>query len=116
MLIIQDVILITAGVVAKPEYLGEILRLSKEHVARSLAEPGCLAHAVHQDASDPNRIVFLEKWADLDAVRAHFGVPAARDFVRAIAPLSAEQLPLEIYEATPIDPPGRSPAPGAASG
>ena len=43
-----------------------------------------------RDVEDPLRLVFVERWADRDALHAHFSVPASGDFVRAAEPLTAE--------------------------
>lgn len=94
-------IIVTGSVQARPEALDEVLRHSLEHVRRSRLEPGCLLHSVHQDVEDPNRVVFVEHWADLDALHTHFAVPASNAFVEALRDLSAAPPTLEIYEARP---------------
>ena len=68
-------ILITGSAQARPDTLEEMLKISVEHVHRSRREPGCIFHAVSQDAEDPLRLVFVEKWADHAAIKAHFVVP-----------------------------------------
>jgi quinol monooxygenase YgiN len=94
-------ILVTGSVQARPEHLEQVLALSLEHVRRSRAEPGCLLHTVHQDVEDPNRVVFVEHWQDLDALRAHFAVPESGHFVTALAALSDGNPTIDIYGATP---------------
>jgi quinol monooxygenase YgiN len=47
-------------------------------------------------------LVFFEQWADQAALSAHFGVPASREFVRALRPLAATATTLEIYDATVV--------------
>ena len=76
-----------------------MLRLSLEHVRRSRLEPGCLLHSVHHDVEDPNRLVFLEHWADADALRAHFAVPASREFVNELSTLTVTPPEMHIYDA-----------------
>jgi quinol monooxygenase YgiN len=95
-------IIVTGSIVAKADSLDKLLAISLEHVRRSRAEPGCLAHAVHQDAENPLRLVFLEEWADRAALAAHFAVPASRDFVKTARELAAGEPVLNIYEATPV--------------
>jgi quinol monooxygenase YgiN len=95
-------IIVTGSIVAKAESLDKLLVISLEHVRRSRTEPGCLAHAVHQDAENPLRLVFLEEWADTAALAAHFTVPASRDFVKTARELSAGEPVLNIYDATPV--------------
>lgn len=95
-------ILVTGGFVARHGCLVEALRLSVEHVRRSRLEPGCLAHAVHQDAENPSRLVFVEQWADREALSAHFAVPASRAFVKAVGGLAVAQPEISIYDAMPV--------------
>ena len=95
-------IIVTGSVRARPEDLDEVLRLSLEHVRRSRTEPGCLLHSVHRDVEDPLTVVFLEHWADRDALATHFEVPASLEFVGAVAALSTTAPILDLYEAEPI--------------
>jgi quinol monooxygenase YgiN len=94
-------IIVTGSVQARPDELDAVLALSLEHVHRSRTEPGCLLHTVHQDVEEHHRVVFVEHWADLDALRRHFAVPASGAFVEALIPLATGAPTLEIYEATP---------------
>ena len=95
-------ILITGGAIAKPENLAEALRISLEHVHRSRLEPGCISHAVSQDAENPNKLVFVEKWADGAAVKAHFAVPASRAFAKALYGMTSEPPVIEIFSAEAV--------------
>lgn len=94
-------ILVTGSVVAAPGSQDEVLRLSLEHVHRSRLEPGCVSHAVHIDAEDPMRLVFIEQWSDADALRTHFSVPESAAFVEALTPLLVAAPTLQVYEASP---------------
>jgi quinol monooxygenase YgiN len=94
-------IIVTGSAQVRPGRLADALALSLEHVHRSRTEPGCLRHAVHQDVEDPDRVVFVEHWADLDALRTHFRVPASGEFVTALTALTDGHPTLEIYDATP---------------
>jgi quinol monooxygenase YgiN len=95
-----EMVIVTGEVQARPESLHELLAVSLEHVRRSRTEPGCLSHAVHQDAEDETRLVFLERWADRAALDDHFRVPASADFVRTVARLAARPPTMAIYQAT----------------
>lgn len=95
-------ILVIGSVIAQSGRTQEALGLSQEHVARSRTEPGCIAHAVHIDAENPNRLVFVEQWADQAALAQHFRVAASRDFVRILAGLAMETPSISIYEATQL--------------
>jgi quinol monooxygenase YgiN len=52
------------------------------------------------DANDGLRLVFFERWADRDALLAHFRVPASREFVTQVARLAAHPPDILAYEAT----------------
>ena len=92
-------IIVTGSVTARPETVDAALAASLTHVHRSRTEPGCLLHSVHFDAEDPLRLVFLEHWADADALRAHFAVPASREFVEELAALATAPPQIDIYDA-----------------
>jgi quinol monooxygenase YgiN len=96
-------IVVTGGVVARPDTFDEVRQLSLEHVHRSRKEPGCISHAVHVDCENALRLVFIEQWTDRAALLAHFAVPASRDFVRALQPLAASAGTIELYDATQLD-------------
>lgn len=100
-------ILVLGSVVAQEGRLAEALALSQEHVARSRAEPGCLAHAVHQDTENPLRLVFVEQWADQAALWEHFKVPASRSFAKALGAIAAQAPDMALFDATPVPMPGR---------
>ena len=95
-------IIVLGHVTARPGHFDEVLRLSQEHVARSRAEPGCIAHAVHRDAENPLRLVFVEQWTDMAALQAHFRVPASRDFGKALGEMAAAPPGLTIYDASEV--------------
>jgi quinol monooxygenase YgiN len=93
-------IIITGSIVSKPDSLDEFLKLAQEHVDRSRSEPGCISHNVYVSGENPRRIFFFEEWADEAAVKAHFAVPASRDFVRQARALAEEMPPIAMYEAS----------------
>ena len=97
-------IIVIGSVVAVPGRGDDALALSLEHVQRSRAEPGCVSHAVHRDAENPQRLVFVEEWADMAALQQHFRVPPSRAFAKALAALAAEAPSMSLYDATPVRP------------
>jgi quinol monooxygenase YgiN len=95
-------ILIIGSAQARPETLQEMLKISIEHVHGSRLEPGCIFHAVSQDAEDPFRLVFVEKWADQAAIKAHFVVPESHAFGNVLYELAAQPPQMEVFEAQPV--------------
>ena len=95
-------ILVIGSVIVRDAGFDQALALSQEHVARSRTEPGCLAHAVHIDAENPLRLVFVEQWADAPALAQHFKVPASRAFAKALSGLAVEAPAMAVYEAAQV--------------
>jgi quinol monooxygenase YgiN len=95
-------IIVLGSVTVRADGLEQALALSREHVARSRTEPGCVAHAVHQDVDAPLRLVFVEQWTDRAALQQHFLVPASRAFVKALGALAIGAPAMAIYDATAV--------------
>lgn len=92
-------IIITGYTAVRPEHRDRALVLGVEHSQRSRAEPGCIAHNCHLDAEDENRIVFVEEWADMAAVKAHFAVPESAEFVRELSAMGDTAPVMRIFAA-----------------
>lgn len=92
-------IIVTGHVITSPETASEITRLCVRHSQRSRAEPGCIAHNVHVDCEDPSRLVFVEQWADMDALKAHFAVPDSTAFVKAVRALTPQPTSMQVFTA-----------------
>lgn len=95
-------IIVTGTLHARPDTLAEVLRLSREHVARSRAEPGCLEHGVAIDVDDPLRLVFFERWADQAAIGVHLKLPASREFGKQVAALVDQPPTLGLFDASEL--------------
>jgi quinol monooxygenase YgiN len=93
------VIIIAGSVTATEDTIDELAKLSIEHSRRSRLEPGCLAHSASRDVENPLRVIFTERWVDMDAVRTHFAVKASGDFVRTVISLAEQPPTLELFEA-----------------
>lgn len=98
-------IVITGSSVLRPEHREQGFALGIEHSARSRAEPGCIAHNCHADAENPDRIVFVEEWADMAAVQTHFEVPESGEFVRQLRALALDPPSMRIYQADALPAP-----------
>jgi quinol monooxygenase YgiN len=95
-------IIVIGSAQVKPGQMDKALQLSCEHVARSRAEPGCTAHNVSVDVEDDHRLVFVEYWQDLAALKTHFAVPESGAFAAALTKLAAAKPEVKIFEAGKI--------------
>lgn len=91
----------------KPECRDAAIVLGAEHSARSRAEPGCIAHNVHVDAEDASRLVFVERWADMAAVKTHFAMPESGAFVRDLVKLANGAPWMRVFEGSEVREMGR---------
>lgn len=96
-------IIVTGSILARPDSFDAMLKLSREHVERSRKEHGCISHDVHVDTENPLRLFFYEQWRDEAALRAHFSVPASRDFVKALRNVIVETTGTQIWQAEKIE-------------
>lgn len=93
-------IVVTGSFISPASHLEEALALSLAHVQRTRLESGCMLHSVNIDAENPNRLVFIEEWRDMAALKLHFKVPECLAFAKSINELAESVEPLNIYEAT----------------
>ena len=92
-------VLVLGSAVVKEDSFVEALTLSLEHCRRSRSEAGCIDHAVHQDIDNRRRLVFVEKWADRESLKAHFRLPESRAFASRIGAIAQETPQISVYDA-----------------
>lgn len=95
-------IIVTGSVTVREDALAQALSLSLGHVRRSREEAGCIAHAVHQDAENRLRLVFVEQWLDQAALAAHFALPEARAFVTELGRCAVTRPQMQVFDVTEL--------------
>jgi quinol monooxygenase YgiN len=76
--------------------LGALTGLVRTVVAE---EPACLGIAIHQDDSDPTRILLLEEWSDKASyVGPHMQTPHIRSFIESAPGLFAGPPDISFWE------------------
>ena len=53
----------------------EFAGLAEPCIEATRREEGCLHYDLHQSLTEPTKLVFVEKWADRDALNRHFREP-----------------------------------------
>ena len=66
-------VVVVASFTAKPESLDTVRAACEKAIAQVHDEPGCQLYSLHRTA---NTFVFIEQWADADALQAHSAAPA----------------------------------------
>lgn len=98
----SGIVIVTGDIVAAPGKFAALFAEARAHSARSRAEPGCLSHDCFQDPDNPDRIVFVERWRDEAALRAHFRTPGIAQLVRAFETHADERGTMQVYAATEV--------------
>ena len=92
---------VVAVITAKPGMRDALLQAFHANIPAVKAEPGCIEYGVAVDFEDgprfqakygPDTVVVIEKWASMDALKAHAAVPHMVAFGATIKDLVASRL------------------------
>jgi quinol monooxygenase YgiN len=61
-----------------------LLGVGETVAAASREEPGCISYRLYEDTQRANEFVFVEEWADQEALQRHFATAHVREFMQAI--------------------------------
>lgn len=116
-------IIIAGTIQLDPERRDAAVAAAEPYIAGARSQPGCLEYSFCADSTRPGTIVVLERWADAEALRAHFAGPhyrAMRDHLGNSGLLGADvakhrvDLSEPVYDPTGVPRPDFFSAPGAA--
>jgi quinol monooxygenase YgiN len=82
-------ILVTGRVRVTAEDRERFVALATEMCRRSRDEDGCGGYRVYADLEQADRYVFVEEWADEDALQRHFREQHTREFMRGLGSVLA---------------------------
>ena len=88
---------IVARRLVREECVEEYLRMAKDLVAASLAEPGCVAYTLNRCLENPRLFCFIELWKDQAAIEAHKSSEHFTRIVPQLAELLEVRYPTEHY-------------------
>ena len=74
-------IVVTGRVQIPEQHRNGFVEVASQMCATSRAEEGCVGYRVYADLEQPDRYVFVEEWADDDALQRHFGEAHTRAFL-----------------------------------
>src|SRR5574340_19465 len=66
-------VVVVATLTAKPESVDTVRDILTRAVSEVHGEPGCQLYSLHESGTT---FVFVEQWADADALKAHSAAPA----------------------------------------
>ena len=88
---------IIARRLVREECVEEYLRLTKELVSASQAEPGCITYTLNRCMENPRQFSFIEIWKDQDAIDTHNASGHFTRIVPQLAELVEIGYPVEHY-------------------
>jgi quinol monooxygenase YgiN len=83
-------IVVTGRVQVPAEHRERFVEVATEMCRDSRGEQGCIGYRVYADLEQVNRYVFVEEWADDEALQRHFGQEHTGSFLRALGGLLGE--------------------------
>ena len=77
-------IVVVGRVRTAPEKKAELERVGQTVAAASREEEGCISYRLYEDTEASDEFVFVEEWADDEALQRHFATPHIAAFMQAI--------------------------------
>ena len=77
-------VVVVATMKAKPESVDAVREAGKKAIEAVHNEPGCELYSLHEA---DGTFIFVEQWADADALKTHSGPPAVASFFGTVGEL-----------------------------
>lgn len=68
-------IYVVATLELKPDSTDAAVEAATPCVLETRKEEGCISYDLNRDALDETKLVFVERWTGMDALKAHFNTP-----------------------------------------
>ena len=91
-------VIVIAKVPVKPECKKELLDLAQGVMEATRAEDGCISYTLLDNTYDPAQCIFVEEWADLDALRKHAASAHIAEWRKQSRELTAERTAVTVYQ------------------
>ncbi|MEZ5557059.1 MAG: putative quinol monooxygenase [Pseudomonadales bacterium] len=99
-------IVVNARIEATEQTIAAMKQAISDMETASRAEAGCEDYTFSVELNQPTCLRITERWADMDALRAHFATPHMAAFRAAMAGHPPKSVTATFYEATEVSPPG----------
>ena len=93
-------IAIVAKMTVRPDQSEAFKSLAEELLEATRKEPGCQEYALYEDLKDPRILTFIEKYRDMDAVKAHNASAHFTRIVAQLGPLTEGPAEVNLYQPT----------------
>jgi quinol monooxygenase YgiN len=79
---------VVAKNIVKNNRTEEFKSLAKEMIKETLKEKGCIEYSIYEDSEKNNILTFIEKWENMEVLKAHFETPHFKKIVPQFQELS----------------------------
>ncbi len=79
---------VVAKNIVKDSKIGEFKSLAEELIKETLKEKGCIEYSLYEDSENKNILTFIEKWEDMEVLKAHFETPHFKKIVPQLEEMS----------------------------
>lgn len=91
-------IIVLGELTVKPEFLEEVIAISRENINASLQEPGCETFIMTSKKAEPNILVFFEIWSSQEALQMHIEQTYTKKFFAEIPERLVKEPVLQFLE------------------
>ena len=91
-------VIVIAKVPVKPECKKALLDLAQGVMEATRAEEGCISYTLLDNTYDSGQCVFVEEWADLDALRKHAASAHIAEWRKQSRDLTAGRTAVTVYQ------------------
>ena len=97
-------VVVVATLTVKPESVDVVRDILTRTVEEVHAEPGCQLYSLHQTG---DTFIFIEQWADEEALKTHSAAPAAGGLVKALGEHLAGAPDIKMLQPVPAGDPDK---------
>ena len=93
----KQTIRVVAHLIARTDKIPQVQAILQGIVAPTRQEAGCLSYQLLHHRNNPATFLFIEEWADENAISAHFSTPHIQQALAEITPLLAQTPDIQQY-------------------
>jgi quinol monooxygenase YgiN len=92
-------IVVTVTIDTQPGTLAALSSAIEALESATRAEPGCIDYAFSSEVNAPDRVRVVERWRDVDALKAHLAAPHMAAFNAAVRANPPGRVDVKMFEA-----------------
>lgn len=95
-------IVVTAKMKVKPEFKDQFMVEAENLIKLTRSEEGCLNYNLYSDTANPEYLIMLEFWDDMESLDSHMESEHFKAFGEAIPNYMDDEIDISKYEAETV--------------